>query len=206
MFPPKVVLLLVILSAPLTWGQRNKKPPPQNPIDKIQSVTNFDINKFAGKWYLLSVASECNYLKTNNHRVEATLIKASASKTYQGVEVLSISTFRELDGICWEIKHAYETKKIKGRFILKAKGYLGQVDVVLAETDYQNYAILYYQRRNKITLKLYGRKTTATNDIYRKFDDHATKQGIELEYIYPFPAYGFCETADRFHILNGNIL
>lgn len=36
------------------------------------------------------------------------------------------------------------------------KGYMGQVDVVLGETDYQNYAILYYLRRNKITLKLYG--------------------------------------------------
>lgn len=33
---------------------------------------------------------------------------------------------------------------------------MGQVDVVLGETDYQNYAILYYLRRNKITLKLYG--------------------------------------------------
>ncbi|XP_077333101.1 complement component C8 gamma chain [Lithobates pipiens] len=202
MSPPKVVLLLVILSTPLAWGQRNKKPPPQNPIDKIQNVANFDINKFAGKWYLLSVASECNYLKINNHRVEATLIQASASKNSQGAEILAVSTFRELDGICWEIKHAYQTNKIKGRFTIKGKGYMGQVDVVLGETDYQNYAILYYQRRNKITLKLYARKTKVTDDIYRKFDDHVNKQGIDLEYIYPFPAYGFCEQADQFHILN----
>ncbi|KAM5146354.1 complement component C8 gamma chain [Mantella aurantiaca] len=199
---PNVIFLLMILSAPSTWGQRNKKPPPQSPIDKIQAVTNFDISKFAGKWYLLSIASECNYLKTNNHRVEATLIQASASKNSQGTEVMAVSTFRELDGICWEIKHAYQTNKIKGRFILKGKGYMGKVDVVLAETDYQNYAIFYYQRKNKITLKLYGRKTKVTDDIYRKFDDHVKKQGMDLEYIYQFPAYGFCEKADQFHILN----
>lgn len=45
MSPPKVVLFLVILSTPLAWGQRNKKPPAQNPFDKIQNVANFDINK-----------------------------------------------------------------------------------------------------------------------------------------------------------------
>ncbi|XP_072287535.1 complement component C8 gamma chain [Pyxicephalus adspersus] len=201
MSPPKVVLLLLILSNPLTWGKQGKKPP-QSPIEKIQSVANFDINQFAGKWYLLSVASECNYLKTNNHRVEATLIQVYASRTTRGIGAMAVSTFRELDSICWEIKHSYQTNKATGRFTLKAKGYMGQVEVVIAETDYHNYAILYYQRRNKITLKLYGRKTKVTNDIYRMFDVHVKKQGIDLEFIYPFPEYGFCEEADQFHILN----
>ncbi|KAG8544353.1 hypothetical protein GDO81_022631, partial [Engystomops pustulosus] len=158
---------------------------------------------FLGKWYLLSVASQCNYLKTNNHRVEATILKASMSKDRRGQEAMAVSTFRKLDGICWEIKHSYQpSKSSNSRFTLKAKGYQGSLDMVVGETDYQNYAILYYQRRNKITIKLYGRKTTVSEEIYRKLDDLAGKQGIDVENIYPFPAYGFCESADEFHILD----
>ncbi|XP_075690894.1 complement component C8 gamma chain [Rhinoderma darwinii] len=203
MSTPKFILILVILcTPPYTWGQRNKKPP-ERPIDKIQSAANFDLKQFSGKWYLLSVASDCNYLKTDNHRVEATVIQASPSQNSRGVETMAVSTFRKMDGICWEIKHSYlPSKSAKSRFTMKAQGYIGSLDMVVGETDYQNYAILYYQRTNKITLKLYGRKTSVSDNIYRKFDDLAVKQGIDLEHLYPFPSYGFCETADQFHILN----
>ncbi|XP_077140704.1 complement component C8 gamma chain [Ranitomeya variabilis] len=205
MSPPKVALVIVILFAPLyTWGQKNKKPK-ESPIEKIQTVANFNLKQFSGKWYLLSVASECNYLKTNNHRVEATILQATLSTNARDEEIMAVSTFRKLDGICWEIQHSYLlSKKTKGRFTLKARGHAGSMEVVVGETDYQNYAILYYQRYNRITLKLYGRKTSVSDDVYRKLDDLAAKQGIDLQYIYPFPSYGFCETADQFHILNEN--
>ncbi|CAH2316898.1 complement component C8 gamma chain [Pelobates cultripes] len=160
------------------------------------------IIKFAGQWYLLSVASECNYLKANNHRVEATTIKAARSTKPRETENLLVHTLRKMDGICWEIKQQYRKNKINGRFILKVRGSIRQLDMVVAETDYENYAILYYQRQKKITIKLYGRGKTAKDDIYRKFDGHASNQGIDLLYIYPFPTYGFCEKADQFHILD----
>ncbi|XP_056396985.1 complement component C8 gamma chain [Hyla sarda] len=204
MSPLKVILIMAILCAPhYTWGQRKKKPPPERPIDKIQSVANFNLQQFSGTWYLLSVASECNYLKTENHRVEATMAKISPSKKDRGPETMAVSTFRKLDGICWEIKHSYlPSKSDKGRFTLKAQGYSGSLDMVVGDTDYQNYAILYYQKKNKITLKLYGRKTSVSDSIYLKFDDLVKKQGIDLEFIYAFPSYGFCDSADQFHILN----
>ncbi|KAM3912490.1 complement component C8 gamma chain [Leptodactylus fuscus] len=203
MSPTRVVLIIVILCTPsYTRGQRNKKVP-ESPIEKIQSANNFNPQQFSGKWYLLSVASDCAYLKTNNHRVEATIIQASLSKNAKGVETMAVSTFRKMDGICWEIKQAYQpSKSTKGRFTLKAQGYAGSVEIVVGETDHQNYAILYHQRRNKITLKLYGRKTSVSDDVYRKFDNLVAKQGIDLQYVYPFPSYGFCESADQFHILN----
>ncbi|XP_066435813.1 complement component C8 gamma chain [Eleutherodactylus coqui] len=199
MSPPRVLLIILILGAPpYTCGQRNTKP-----SDKMQGLATFKLQQFSGKWHLLSVASECNYLKTNNHRLEATMIQASPSKNARGEETMAVSTFQKLDGICWEIKHSYvPIRSAKGRFTLKAQGYAGSVDMVVGDTDYQNYAILYYQRRNKITLKLYGRKTSVSDEIYRKFDDLTVKQGIDLQYIYPFPSYGFCESADQFHILN----
>ncbi|XP_063792242.1 complement component C8 gamma chain [Pseudophryne corroboree] len=203
MLPLKVSLFLVIFCTHGASVRETGKKKDDNPIDKIASVAGFDPSKFAGKWYLLSVASECDYLKTNNHRVEATTIQATQSKNWRDEDILAISTHRKLDGICWEIKHEYKMDtKVKGRFSFKVGGYGGDAQVVVAATDYQNYAILYYQRRKKITIKLYGRKPSASDDVSQILDDRVTKQGFDLEYIYWFPTYGFCETADQFHILN----
>uniref|UniRef100_A0A8C5QWP2 Lipocalin/cytosolic fatty-acid binding domain-containing protein n=1 Tax=Leptobrachium leishanense TaxID=445787 RepID=A0A8C5QWP2_9ANUR len=140
--------------------------------------------QFSGQWYLLSIASECNYLKVNNHRVEATVVQASRSTKQKATEDLSMKTLRKLDGICWEIRQEYPKNKVSGRFTVKGAATCDK------KTDYENYAILYYQRQRKITLKLYGRKKTASDDIYRKFEEHVSGQGIDLIYIYPFPSYG----------------
>ncbi|KAM9324300.1 complement component C8 gamma chain [Gastrophryne carolinensis] len=186
MLSPKTLVLLLILGYPATWAQKGKVP--VSPISKIKSVDKFDMKEFSGKWFLLSVASQCSYLKTNNHRVEATFIQISSEKNIKRKEFLSMSTFRKMyvslwprnqapgagytDGICWEIKNAYypnEANKIKGRFILKVyeacfpflhlsagKGYAKDVEMVVGDTDYENYAILYYQKSRKISMKLYG--------------------------------------------------
>ncbi|XP_063287817.1 complement component C8 gamma chain [Pelobates fuscus] len=200
MLASTVFPVLLFLWPPQVLGQKKKVT--EDPIDKIQVQANFNMDKFAGQWYLLSVASECNYLKANNHRVEATIINAARSTKPRETENLLVHTLRKMDGICWEIKQKYRKNKINGRFILKVRGSIRQLDMVVAETDYENYAILYYQRQKKITIKLYGRGKTVKDDIYRKFDGHASNQGIDLLYIYPFPTYGFCEKADQFHILD----
>ncbi|KAE8582127.1 hypothetical protein XENTR_v10019964 [Xenopus tropicalis] len=194
--------LLLLLSAPTALGQRQKKPPPPSPIDNIQAVGNFDPNRFAGKWFLLSVASECNYLKLNNHRVEATIAQVTASKKPKVGDTLTVSTFRKLDGICWEIKQEYRENKQKGRFLLLGRGSKGPIDMVVGDTDYESYAILFYQRQRKLSMKLYGRKTQLNNNIFTRFEALAGKQELGLESLYPFPAYGFCESADQFHILD----
>ncbi|XP_053328933.1 complement component C8 gamma chain [Spea bombifrons] len=200
MWLPVGLGILVLLCGSPALGQRNKIPP--NPIEKIPSQPNLDLKKFAGKWYLLSVASECDYLKLNNHRLEATIMEVSRSTKPQELENLFVRTFRKLDGICWEIKHQYRKNKVPGRFTLKARGPENRMDVVVGETDYENYAIMYYQRQRRITIKLYGRRTTIGDEIYQKLDERVSSQGIDLQYIYPFPAYGFCEKADEFHILD----
>ncbi|XP_053551305.1 complement component C8 gamma chain [Bombina bombina] len=194
------ILIFAIFCAPCALAQKGKKPE-INPIDKIASQANFNLNQFAGKWYLVAVASECNYLKENNHEVEATIIKTSVSKGIKEVEHLAVSTFRKLDGICWEIRQEYQHNKNKGRFVVKARGSRGKLDVVIAETDYQKYAIIYYQRQRKITIKLYARTAAVTDDITRRYEQLVSQQGIDMEFIYYFPTYGYCETADQFHIL-----
>uniref|UniRef100_A0A8C5QQP3 Lipocalin/cytosolic fatty-acid binding domain-containing protein n=1 Tax=Leptobrachium leishanense TaxID=445787 RepID=A0A8C5QQP3_9ANUR len=168
---------MVVIGAILRFSLRSDNCFGDSNFSKIRFIPG--CAQFSGQWYLLSIASECNYLKVNNHRVEATVVQASRSTKPKATE--------DLDGICWEIRHEYPKNKVSGRFTVKGRG---SSLMVVGETDYENYAILYYQRQRKITLKLYGRKKTASDDIYRKFDEHVSGQGIDLIYIYPFPSYG----------------
>ncbi|XP_067417693.1 complement component C8 gamma chain isoform X2 [Emydura macquarii macquarii] len=194
------ILLLVLLLASRAPGQRRQRPPaPESPLEKVAIQENFDLQQFAGKWFLVGVASKCDYLREYNHQLEATTMVVSAS---EGTS-LAVSTFRKLDGVCWEIKQQYRSTKAQGRFLLKGRG--SSVDVVVGETDYSSYAILYYQKLRKISIKLYGRKIRVSDAIVSKFEQRVTEMNMSEDFTYYFPTYGFCESADQFHLLDGEL-
>ncbi|KAJ8375421.1 hypothetical protein SKAU_G00060010 [Synaphobranchus kaupii] len=74
------------------------------------------------------------------------------------------------------------------------------IDISVGEIDYNSYAILYYQKRGKISMKLYGRSERLQDHIHDKFELLAEKQNLG-EFVFPFPKYGFCQSADEKHIL-----
>ncbi|CAI5789379.1 Hypothetical predicted protein [Podarcis lilfordi] len=121
---PFVLLLPLLLAAPGAARRPQKRPAPENPIDKIDVQANFDLGQFAGKWFLVGVASQCSYLSENSHRLEATnLVVSVGGASSQGS--LLVSTFRPLDGVCWNIQQTYFPTKIPGRFLLKGGRGLG---------------------------------------------------------------------------------
>ncbi|XP_033022275.1 complement component C8 gamma chain [Lacerta agilis] len=195
---PFVLLLPLLLAAPGAAQRPQKRPAPENPIDKIDVQANFDLGQFAGKWFLVGVASQCSYLSENSHRLEATnLVVSVGGASSQGS--LLVSTFHPLDGVCWNIQQTYFPTKVPGRFLLKGRG--SPVDVVVAETDYSSYAIVYYQKDRKISAKLYGRAVRVNDAVTAKFEQRVAGIGLNEDTTYYFPVYGFCDSADQFHIL-----
>ncbi|CAM4570515.1 complement component C8 gamma chain isoform X1 [Lepidochelys kempii] len=191
------ILLLVLLLASLAPGKRQRRPPAlESHFEKIKIQENFDLQQFSGKWLLVGVASKCDYLREYNHQLEATTMAVAASEG----KSLAVSTFRKLDGACWEIKQQYCSTKAKGRFLLKGRG--SNVDVVVGETDYNSYAILYYQKLRKISIKLYGRSVRVSDAIMGKFEQRITEMNLNEDFTYYFPTYGFCESTDQFHLLD----
>lgn len=89
------------------------------------------------------------------------------------------------DGICWQVRQLYGDTGLPGRFLLQgeearpagdegaglgkgltwltqlrlARGARGAVDVVVGETDYGSFAILYLERARQLSVKLYGTST-----------------------------------------------
>ncbi|KAF7240996.1 Complement component C8 gamma chain [Varanus komodoensis] len=192
-------LLLLLLASPAGTRRPRKRPPPENPIDKIRAQENFDAAQFAGKWFLVSVAARCAHLSENSDNLEATNIVVSVPSTRALPAGLLVDTFRPLDGHCWNIKQMYFPTKTPGRFQLKGRRKL--VDVVV-QTDYSSYAILYYQKDRKISAKLYGRAVRVSDAVMATFEQRVAAVGMNEDSIFYFPVYGFCDSADQFHLLD----
>uniref|UniRef100_A0A8B9CNP5 Complement C8 gamma chain n=1 Tax=Anser brachyrhynchus TaxID=132585 RepID=A0A8B9CNP5_9AVES len=147
----------------------------------------------AGRWFLVGVASRCGYLAEHSHQLEATAVTVAVPDG----QSLTFSTFKKLDGMCWEIRQRYLPAGPRGRFFLKGRGYGSKVDVVVAETDHSSYAILYYQKGRSISVKLYGRSSKVSDAIADKFEQRARAVGLSEDVTYYFPTYGGCHVVTQ---------
>ncbi|NXA24878.1 CO8G protein, partial [Ibidorhyncha struthersii] len=181
--------------------RRRRPPPPQSPLDKVVAQEELSLPQLAGRWFLVGMASRCSYLAEHSHRLEATAVTV----TVLDGQILAVSTFRKLDGMCWEIRQRYLPAQAHRRFLLKGRGYGSKVDVVVGETDHSTYAILYYQKGQTISVKLYGRTSRVSDAIADKFEQRVRAIGLSEDVTYYFPPYGFCDSADEFHILDGEL-
>uniref|UniRef100_A0A663NF65 Complement C8 gamma chain n=1 Tax=Athene cunicularia TaxID=194338 RepID=A0A663NF65_ATHCN len=145
--------------------------------------------QLAGKWFLIGMASRCSYLAEHSHQLEATTVTV----TVLDGQSLAISTFRKLDGICWEIRQRL-TRTNWGcplpPLSFPGRGYGRKVDVVVGETDHSSYAILYYQKGRSISVKLYGRTSRVSDAIADKFEQCIRAVGLSEDMTYYFPTYG----------------
>ncbi|NWR89550.1 CO8G protein, partial [Furnarius figulus] len=179
-------------------GRWRRPPPAQSPLEKVAAQEGLSLPQLAGKWFLVSMASHCSYLAENSHQLEATTVMVAVLDGQN----LAISTFRKLDRICWEIRQHYLPVQAPGRFLLKGHGHGSKVDVVVGEADPSSFAILYYQKGRSISVKLYGRTSQVSDIIMDKFEQHVKSVGLSEDVTYSFPTYGFCNSADEFHILD----
>ncbi|KAM9722122.1 complement component C8 gamma chain isoform 1-T2 [Dama dama] len=226
MLTPRIAALLTLLLASSSLGQRARRPPrPPSPISTIQPKASFDAQQvdlggggagacpalsppalraltrpapqFAGTWLLVAVASPCRYLQEQGHRAEATTLHVAPRGS-----AMAVSTFRKLDGICWAVRQLYGDAGRPGRFLLQARGARGPVDVVVGDTDYRGFAVLYLERARQLSVKLYVRSLPVSDSFLSVFEQRVQGANLTEDHILFFPKYGFCEVADQFHTLD----
>uniref|UniRef100_A0A3P8UD65 Complement component 8, gamma polypeptide n=1 Tax=Amphiprion percula TaxID=161767 RepID=A0A3P8UD65_AMPPE len=181
--------------------RRRPKKPKVDPIDLAQPAQNIDLQQMRGTWYLLNTASKCSYLVNHGTKVEPTVM--TLTRPADSDQTLSVSTKTRHNHQCWEILQVYHLTPTLGRLTLKGARPELNIDIVIAETDYTSYAIMYYQKHGKITLKLYGRSVDNLSEpTLTKFEQLAEKQGLGLAYLFPFPNYSHCGAVDQDHIIN----
>uniref|UniRef100_A0A8C6E5K8 Complement C8 gamma chain n=1 Tax=Moschus moschiferus TaxID=68415 RepID=A0A8C6E5K8_MOSMO len=188
MLTPSIAALLTLLLASSSLGQRARRPPrPASPISTIQPKANFDTQQFAGTWLLVAVASPCRYLQEQGHRAEATTLHVAP----QG-SAMAVSTFRKLDGICWAVRQLYGDTGRPGRFLLQARGARGPVDMVVGDTDYRGFAVLYLERARQLSVKLYVRSLPVSDSFLSVFEQRVQEANLTEDHTLFFPKYGEC--------------
>ncbi|XP_047424670.1 complement component C8 gamma chain [Mugil cephalus] len=181
--------------------RRPPKKPKVDPIDLTQPAQNIDIERMTGTWYLLLAASKCSFLMTQGTKVEPTVMVLT--RTPDSAQTLSVSTKTRHSHQCWEIRQVYTLTTTPGRLTLKGARPEMNTEIVVGETDYTSYAIIYYQKRGKMTMKLYSRSLDNLSEpMLAKFEQLSEKQGMGLAYLFPFPTYSHCGTVDEDHIIN----
>ncbi|XP_040601186.1 complement component C8 gamma chain isoform X2 [Mesocricetus auratus] len=194
----RAVLFFTLLLTTSSLTQRARKlSGSASPISTIQAQASFSAQQFAGTWLLVAVGSACRFLQEQGHRAEATTLHTAP----QGA-AMAVSTFRKLDGICWQVRQLFGDTGVPGRFLLQAPGGRAPVHVVVAETDYQNFAILYLEKARKLSVKLYVRSLPVSDSALDVFEQRVRGANLTEHQIFFFPKYGFCKTTDQFHILN----
>ncbi|KAM3860420.1 complement component C8 gamma chain [Diretmus argenteus] len=181
--------------------RRPPKKPKVNPIEQTPPAQNVNIQQMGGTWYLLNSASKCSYLMKHGTKVEPTVITFTAPS--KADDPLSVSTKTRHNHQCWEILQVYNLTPTPGHLTLKGANAELNTEIVIGETDYNSYAIMYYKKLGKITMKLYGRSVDVLSEpILAKFEQLAEKQGLGLAYLFPFPTYSHCGSVDQDHIIN----
>ncbi|KAM3593463.1 uncharacterized protein V6R79_013458 [Siganus canaliculatus] len=159
-----VVVLMCLLDSTEAVGGAKSRPRPQRrprkkpkvePIDVTPPAQNIDMQRITGTWYLLNTASKCSYLINHGSKAEPTVITLTHSSNSD--QTLSVSTKTRHDHQCWEILQVYHLSPTPGRLTLKGTRPELNTEIVIKETDYDSYAIMYYQKRGQITMKLYSR-------------------------------------------------
>ncbi|XP_032933635.1 complement component C8 gamma chain isoform X6 [Catharus ustulatus] len=150
------------------------------------------------RWRLRRGSTSTSYLAEHSHQLEATMMTV----TVLDGQSLAISTFRKLDRMCWEIRQHYLPAQAPGRFLLKGHRKSSKVDVVVGEADASSFIILYYQKGRSISVKLYGRSSLVSDTVMDKFEQRIRAVGLSEDVTYHFPTYGFCDSADEFHVLD----
>ncbi|RVE58893.1 hypothetical protein OJAV_G00198820 [Oryzias javanicus] len=181
--------------------QRRPKKPKANPVDENPPAPNVDIQQMTGRWYLLIASSKCPYLLKHGTKVEPTVMTLTRSSASD--QILSVSTKTRHNHQCWEIKQEYHLSPVGGRLTLKGARPELNTEIVIGETDYTSYAVIYYHKLGQVTVKLYSRSVeTLSEPMLTKFEQLSEKQGFGLAYHFSFPDYSHCGEVDQDHVIN----
>ncbi|XP_053413392.1 complement component C8 gamma chain isoform X3 [Nycticebus coucang] len=210
MLPSGTVLLLALLLATTLLSQGARRPSrPPSPISTIQPQASFD----AQQSHFCCGLDPCLGVKHSAFHTSLPYLPPIPR-----------------DGICWQVRQLYADTGVPGRFLLQARGARGATHVVIAETDYQNFAILYLEQAGQLSVKLYGawwllsaflqepwwllgeprtpvpltaRSLPVSNSALSGFERRVQEAHLTEDQVFFFPKYGFCEAADQFHVLDG---
>nr|XP_020462102.1 lipocalin-like isoform X2 [Monopterus albus] len=149
---------------------------------EVTPVTNFNLQRIAGKWYLVGFAT--NALWFVNQKAGMKVGTAVLVPTDEGNLDLSIANLNA-DGTCWRMKYIANKTDTPGQFIFHSQNVL-----------YNNYALVHIiSTKNGISellSKLYSRTQETSVALQQRFTQFSLDTGILPENIVILPKNAEC--------------
>ncbi|XP_045325185.1 lipocalin-15 [Leopardus geoffroyi] len=180
----KCILLgrvLVLLWVSVAWAEVLVQP-------------DFDAKKFSGRWYVVSMVSDCKvFLDKKGHLLMSSrVVKATA-----GGNLSVHMEFPRADG-CNQADAEYLRVGSQGHFRVPALGYL---DVRVVDTDYSSFAVVYIYKELEGALstmvQLYSRTQEASPQAVKAFRDFYPMVGLPDDMVVVLPKSDTCSSGDK---------
>uniref|UniRef100_A0A8C0SNJ8 Lipocalin 15 n=1 Tax=Canis lupus familiaris TaxID=9615 RepID=A0A8C0SNJ8_CANLF len=149
---------------------------------------------FSGLWYVVSMVSDCKvFLGKKDHL----LMSSRTIRAMPGGNLSVHMEFPRADG-CHQLDAEYLRVGSEGHFRVPALGYL---DVRVADTDYDTFAVLYIYKELEGALstmvQLYSRTQEASPQATKAFQDFYPTVGLPNDMMVMLPKSDVCSSAGK---------
>lgn len=161
---------------------------------EVVPVANFDLQKMAGKWYMVGFATNAEWFV--NHKAEMKMGTAVVIPTDGGDVDLTYANLNP-DGVtCWRMTHLARKTDTPGRFTFHSKIWNNDNDMRVVDIIYDDFALIHTIKTkngvSEVLNKLYSRTPEVSDVLQQKFREFSLQTGIESDNIAILPKNGEC--------------
>ncbi|XP_075936752.1 lipocalin-like [Anarhichas minor] len=158
----------------------------------VTPVQDFDLQKMAGKWYIVGFATNAQWFVTN----KAGMKTGTAMLVPTGEDLDLSYANLNADGTCWRMTHLAKKTDTPGRFTFHSQIWNNDNDMQIVDVAYDDYALVHTVKTkdgvSELLNKLYSRTPVASAVLQQKFTQLSLEAGILADNIAILPQNAEC--------------
>lgn len=159
----------------------------------VTPVQDFDLQKMAGKWYMVGFATNAQWFANNKAGMK--MGTAILVPTDGGDLDLSYANLND-DGTCWRMTHLAHKTDTPGRFTFRSQVWNNDNDMRVVDVLYDDYALIHTVKTkdgvSEALTKLYSRAPVSSEVLQQKFTQFSLNSGILADNIAILPKNAEC--------------
>ncbi|XP_076014515.1 prostaglandin D2 synthase b, tandem duplicate 1 [Genypterus blacodes] len=159
----------------------------------VMPVQNFDLEKMAGKWFMVGVATDAPWFV--NTKATMSMGTAMMAPTAGGDLDLSYANLNA-DNTCWRMTNLAKKTTIPGRFTFRSQIWNNDNEMTIVDVVYLDFALVQTIKTkdgvSEILNKLYSRTPESSETLQQKFIQFSLDSGIQRDNIVILPKSDEC--------------
>lgn len=144
---------------------------------KVVPVQDFDLEKMAGKWYIVGLATNAKWLVNN----KAVMKTTTAMLVPTGGDLNLTYANLNADGSCWRTTQLANKTDTPGYFSFHSHIWNNDNDMQIVDVAYDEYALVYTVKTqesvSEVLTQLYSRTPEVTLVLQQKFTQFSLENG-----------------------------